>query len=174
MAAAGEQDWTGSRLRGGWSSVARRCLIRAYPIKGVISDTLASCQRGITGSSAWSRKHLEANRSSDTVENSRTNGRVRPEPAGDLDLHRAQEELMPTPGVEPRFYTLEDVATILNVRVAQVYALVRSGELPAVKLGGRGVWRVDRLQLDVYIERMHEQTADWARRHPLIGAPEED
>jgi hypothetical protein len=41
--AAGEQDWTGSTLRGGWSSVARRCLIRAYPIKGVISDTLASC-----------------------------------------------------------------------------------------------------------------------------------
>jgi excisionase family DNA binding protein len=81
---------------------------------------------------------------------------------------------MPTPGVEPRFYTLEDVATILNVRVAQVYALVRSGELPAVKLGGRGVWRVDRLQLETYIERMHEQTADWARKHPLIGTPEED
>src|SRR5215217_5287429 len=81
---------------------------------------------------------------------------------------------MPTPGVEPRFYTLEDVATILNVRVAQVYALVRSGELPAVKLGGRGVWRVDRLQIESYIERMHEQTADWARKHPLIGAPEED
>jgi hypothetical protein len=55
---------------------------------------------------------------------------------------------MPTPGVEPRFYTLEDVATILNVRV-------------------------DRVQLDAYIERMHEQTADWARKHPLIGAPEE-
>jgi hypothetical protein len=26
----------------GWSSVGRRCLIRAYPIKGVISDTLAA------------------------------------------------------------------------------------------------------------------------------------
>ena len=65
---------------------------------------------------------------------------------------------MPTPGVEPRFYTLEDVATILNVRGAQVYALVRSGELPAVKLGGRGVWRVDRLQLEAYIERMYAQT----------------
>ena len=51
---------------------------------------------------------------------------------------------------------------------------MRSGELPAVKLGGRGVWRVDRLQLDGYIERMHEQTADWARKHPLIGAPEEE
>jgi excisionase family DNA binding protein len=84
-----------------------------------------------------------------------------------------REELMPTPGVEPRFYTLEDVATILNVRGAQVYALVRSGELPAVKLGGRGVWRVDRLQLEAYIERMHEETADWARKHPLIGGQEE-
>jgi excisionase family DNA binding protein len=81
---------------------------------------------------------------------------------------------MPTPGVEPRFYTLEDVATILNVRVAQVYALVRSGDLPAIKLGGRGVWRVDRLQLEEYIERMHKQTRQWAIAHPLTGAPEEE
>jgi len=79
---------------------------------------------------------------------------------------------MSTPGVEPRFYTLEDVATVLNVRVAQVYALVRSGDLPAVKLGGRGVWRVDRNQLEEYIERMHEQTREWAKAHPLIGGPE--
>ncbi|HEV8648792.1 MAG TPA: helix-turn-helix domain-containing protein [Actinomycetes bacterium] len=79
---------------------------------------------------------------------------------------------MSTPGVEPRFYTLEDVATILNVRVAQVYALVRSGDLPAVKLGGRGVWRVDRNQLEEYIERMHEQTREWAKAHPLISGPE--
>jgi len=81
---------------------------------------------------------------------------------------------MSTPGVEPRFYTLEDVATILNVRVAQVYALVRSGDLPAVKLGGRGVWRVDRQQLEEYIERMHTQTREWAKAHPLIGSPEAD
>jgi excisionase family DNA binding protein len=108
------------------------------------------------------------------VDKSRTNDRARPQLAGEVDIRRAQEDLMPTPGVEPRFYTLEDVATILNVRVAQVYALVRSGELPAVKLGGRGVWRVDRLQLEAYIERMHEQTADWARKHPLIGSAEEE
>ncbi len=81
---------------------------------------------------------------------------------------------MSTPGVEPRFYTLEDVSTILNVRVAQVYALVRSGDLPAVKLGGRGVWRVDRQQLEEYIERMHTQTREWAKAHPLIGSPEAD
>jgi len=72
-----------------------------------------------------------------------------------------------TPGVEPRFYTLEDVATFLNVSVPQVYSLVRSRELPAVKIGGRGVWRVDREQLDAYIKRLHEETHEWARDHPL-------
>jgi excisionase family DNA binding protein len=72
-----------------------------------------------------------------------------------------------TPGVEPRFYTLEDVATILNVRIAQVYALVRSGDLPAIKLGGRGVWRVDRQQLDTYIEKLHTETQKWTKENPL-------
>jgi excisionase family DNA binding protein len=40
---------------------------------------------------------------------------------------------------EPRFFTLEQTAAYLNVSVAQVYALVRSGGLPAIKIGGRGV-----------------------------------
>ena len=69
--------------------------------------------------------------------------------------------------IEPRFLTLEDVATYLSVSVPQVYSLVRSGELPAIKIGGRGVWRVDRTQLDGYIERLHEQTQEWAKAHPL-------
>jgi prophage regulatory protein len=72
-----------------------------------------------------------------------------------------------SPVVEPRFFTLEDVATYLNVSVPQVYSLVRSRELPAVKIGGRGVWRVDREQLDAYIERLHQETDDWAKDHPL-------
>jgi excisionase family DNA binding protein len=93
---------------------------------------------------------------------------------GQRSTGQRRRSFMSTPGVEPRFYTLEDVATILNVRVAQVYALVRSGDLPAVKLGGRGVWRVDRNQLEAYIERMHAQTREWAKAHPLIGAPEAD
>jgi excisionase family DNA binding protein len=63
--------------------------------------------------------------------------------------------------------TLEDVAIFLNVSVPQVYSLVRSGALPAVKIGGRGVWRVDRRQLEGYIERLHEETREWARSHPL-------
>ncbi len=71
-----------------------------------------------------------------------------------------------TSAVEPRFYTLEDVASYLNVSVAQVYSLVRSGALPAIKIGGRGVWRVDKTQLDAYVGRLHEETQQWAKDHP--------
>ena len=72
-----------------------------------------------------------------------------------------------TPGIEPRFLTLDDVAAYLNVSVPQVYALVRSGELPAMKIGGRGVWRVDRSKLETYIEELHQETHQWAKDHPL-------
>lgn len=68
---------------------------------------------------------------------------------------------------EARFLTLEDVSAYLNVSVPQAYALVRSGDLPGIKLGGRGVWRVDRNQLETYIERLHEETQAWAKAHPL-------
>lgn len=58
----------------------------------------------------------------------------------------------------PRFLTLTDVAETLNVSLSQVQALVRSGELVGVKLGGRGVWRVENIELEAYIQRMYEQT----------------
>jgi excisionase family DNA binding protein len=69
--------------------------------------------------------------------------------------------------VEPRLFTIADVAKYLSVSEAQVYAIVRSGELPAVKLGGRGVWRVDRHKLEEYIERLHDETRAWTEQHPL-------
>ena len=68
---------------------------------------------------------------------------------------------------EPGFLTLEDVARYLSVSVPQVYALVRSRELPAIKIGGRGVWRVGRQQLQEYIDRLHRETQEWAKAHPL-------
>ncbi|MGH9198661.1 MAG: helix-turn-helix domain-containing protein [Acidimicrobiia bacterium] len=71
------------------------------------------------------------------------------------------------PDFEPRYLKLEDVATYLSVSVPQVYALVRSGDLPAVKIGGRGVWRVDRTKLDTYLEKLEAETAAWAKAHPL-------
>ncbi len=69
--------------------------------------------------------------------------------------------------LEPEFFTLEDVATYLNVSVPQVYALVRSRELPAIKIGGRGVWRVGKKQLEEYVARLMKETEEWAEAHPL-------
>jgi len=69
--------------------------------------------------------------------------------------------------IEPRFFTLEQTANYLNVSVPQVYALVRSGELPAIKLGGRGVWRVNRAKLDAYVEQLEEETRAWVEAHPM-------
>ena len=58
----------------------------------------------------------------------------------------------------PRFLTLADVAEILNTSLAQVTALVRRGELRALKLGGRGQWRVETSELEAFIERMYAET----------------
>jgi excisionase family DNA binding protein len=64
---------------------------------------------------------------------------------------------MMTPMPEPRFLTLADVAEILATSTAQVYALVRRGELRAIKIGGRGQWRVETVELEAFIQRMYEQ-----------------
>ena len=82
---------------------------------------------------------------------------------GNMSQKSAQEGS----GIEARFLTLQDVSAYLNVSVPQVYALVRSGDLPAIKLGGRGVWRVDRDKLEEYVKRLHEETQTWAKAHPL-------
>lgn len=57
-----------------------------------------------------------------------------------------------------RFLTLADVTEALNISAAQAYALVRSGELPAIQVGGRGQWRVETIELEAYIQRMYAQT----------------
>lgn len=75
------------------------------------------------------------------------------------------------PVTERRFLTLADVAEVLNTSANQVYALVRSGDLPAIKIGGRGQWRVEQAQLDDYIDRMYEQTRRFVAEHPF-GATE--
>ena len=67
----------------------------------------------------------------------------------------------------PRFLTLADVAEVLNTSSAQVYALVRRGDLPAIKIGGRGQWRVEAAQLEGYITRMYDETRDVRRPAPV-------
>lgn len=71
--------------------------------------------------------------------------------------------------MNPRFLTLADVADTLNISAAQAYALVRNGELPAIKVGGRGQWRIESAELENYISRMYAQTRDFVASHPLGG-----
>lgn len=59
-----------------------------------------------------------------------------------------------------RFLTLSDVTEALNISAAQGYALVRSGELRAIQVGSKGVWRVEASELEAYIERMYAQTRE--------------
>ncbi|PID96689.1 MAG: DNA-binding protein [Actinomycetales bacterium] len=74
----------------------------------------------------------------------------------------------------PRFLQLADVAEILNISSAQAYALVRHGDLPAIKVGGRGQWRVEAAQLEEYIQRMYAQTREFVTAHPLNGPGDDE
>ena len=68
---------------------------------------------------------------------------------------------------QQRFLTLADVAEILNVSASQARALVRSGELPAIQVGGRGQGRVEKVKLEEYITRGYERTAEAVRAGSL-------
>lgn len=70
---------------------------------------------------------------------------------------------MPAPQTEPglsRMLTLEQVQEILNVKSSLVYALVRSGQLPAGQFGARGIWRVRESDLAAYIDGAFAKTAE--------------
>nr|WP_130178656.1 helix-turn-helix domain-containing protein [Cryobacterium sp. SO1] len=56
-----------------------------------------------------------------------------------------------------RFLTLADTAQILNLSVPAALDLVRSGELPAIRIGATGAWRVERVVLESYIEAKYEE-----------------
>lgn len=80
---------------------------------------------------------------------------------------------MAQPGAQPRFLTLTDVGEVLNISSAQTYALVRSGALRAIKVGGRGQWRVESAELESYIARCYEETASLLSSSPLEDALED-
>ncbi|GAA4700099.1 helix-turn-helix domain-containing protein [Nocardioides nanhaiensis] len=73
----------------------------------------------------------------------------------------------------PRFHTLADVAELLNTSSAQVYAMVRRGELAAIRIGGRGQWRVEASKLEEYIQRMYAETQTYVAQHPFEDASEQ-
>ena len=89
----------------------------------------------------------------------------RAEPGGRCQTRRMAAE---------RFLQLADVADILNISASQTYALVRSGELPAIKIGGRGQWRVEATELEAYIQRAYADTKTFIDEHPFEDADVEE
>lgn len=61
---------------------------------------------------------------------------------------------------QPRFLTLAQVADELNVKQSLVQGLIRTGELRAFQVGGRGLWRIGRQDVEDYVEQAYRRTAD--------------
>lgn len=55
----------------------------------------------------------------------------------------------------PKFVPLEYVMEELSISKSQAYALVRSGDLRAIQVGGRGQWRIDLVEFEAYIQRAY-------------------
>jgi excisionase family DNA binding protein len=58
----------------------------------------------------------------------------------------------------PRFLTLADVAEQLQINAPAAYALVRSGELKAIQVGGRGYLAQSHGSMP-FLPGVHGQTA---------------
>lgn len=71
-----------------------------------------------------------------------------------------------------RFIPLTEVSEILDVSSAQAYALVRTGDLPAIKVGGRGQWRVETTELEAYIARMYSDTRQFVTARADRDSPD--
>ncbi|WP_354174544.1 excisionase family DNA-binding protein [Arthrobacter sp. UYEF36] len=76
----------------------------------------------------------------------------------------------------PRFLTIEQVAEELNVGLPQIRALLKSGELRGIQVGGKNLWRIGRIDVENYIEAAYEQTArriatGEVNHLPDLGAP---
>lgn len=65
-----------------------------------------------------------------------------------------------------RFLTVQPVADELITKQRAIRALISSGELPALQIGGRGQWRIERAKLEKYIAAAYAR----ARTDVALGA----
>lgn len=56
-----------------------------------------------------------------------------------------------------RFLTVADAAEVLNVSAQQVAGLISSGELPAIRIGRSGPWRIEFPALEGFISGQYEE-----------------
>ncbi|MHA7191079.1 helix-turn-helix domain-containing protein [Arthrobacter sp. MDT2-16] len=68
-----------------------------------------------------------------------------------------------------RFLTLRQAAQELATTETTIRALIRRGELPAIQVGGRGQWRIERVKLEEYITAAYARAADDIKRGDLAA-----
>lgn len=73
-----------------------------------------------------------------------------------------------------RFLKVEEVADELAVSRAQVYSLLRGGDLPAIQIGPKRVWRIERAKLEEYIERQYRATREAIERGDVPPAADDE
>ena len=56
-----------------------------------------------------------------------------------------------------RFLTIADTAELLALSASDVHQLIASGELPAIRIGAKGQWRIERAELEGFIEAKYEE-----------------
>ncbi|MDQ0664730.1 excisionase family DNA binding protein [Arthrobacter ulcerisalmonis] len=59
-----------------------------------------------------------------------------------------------------RFLTPTQAAEELNVKPSQIHAMIKAGELRALQVGGRGMWRVGRQDVEDCIAEAYRRTAE--------------
>ena len=74
----------------------------------------------------------------------------------------------------PRFLTLAQVAEELNVKQSLVQGLIRMGELRAFQVGGRGLWRIGRKDVEDYINLAYQRSAERIAAGDIIDDGEVD
>lgn len=72
----------------------------------------------------------------------------------------------------PRFLTIEQVARELNVGEPLVRAMLKSGELRGIQVGGRGAWRIGIADVEAYIEQAYQRTAGKIVRGEFLESEE--
>lgn len=55
-----------------------------------------------------------------------------------------------------------------------VYSLLRGGDLPAIQVGPKRVWRIERVKLEEYIERQYRATREAIERGEVPPSGEDD
>jgi excisionase family DNA binding protein len=59
-----------------------------------------------------------------------------------------------------RFLTIEQAAEELNVKESLIRGLIKTGELRALQVGGRGLWRVGRQDVEDYVSEAYRRTSE--------------